>query len=419
MDALEQLNITRYEGFKRGLIVLATGMGKTFLAAFDAKQMQAQRVLFVAHREEILLQAQSAFNTVLPEKSSGLFKADRKDIDADFMAEYFRSKGVRAAAVYSNSTLGRQEALTQLENQQLDVLFSVDLFNEGTDIPSLDTLLMIRPTESKIIFLQQLGRGLRRSEATQKQHVVVLDFLGNHQSFLNNPAALLGYHDSQTALNKALRSQGEPIELAAGCYVNFDPRLLDFWQQLKRRIGASAQEDYQQLTLELGHRPTATEFFHAGYSLQKVRQQHGSWLGLLAVQEGAEYSALLKAHGEFFLDAVETTRLNKSFKAYLYQAFVELGGVRNAVSVDAVAQRSRELLEHRPDRLAVELPASVRRVASDSRAWINYWRKNPIHYSCQQDKRSPQAWFAEENGVFTLNFTVEEALQEQIGRASW
>src|SRR5699024_5540413 len=72
---------------------------------------------------------------------------------ADFMAAFLRNKGVKAAAVYSGSELGRTEALRQLENQQLDVIFSVDLFNEGTDIPSLDTLLMIRPTESKIIFL--------------------------------------------------------------------------------------------------------------------------------------------------------------------------------------------------------------------------------------------------------------------------
>src|SRR5699024_3204315 len=58
---------------------------------------------------------------------------------ADFMAAFFRNKGVKAAAVYSGSELGRTEALRQLENQQLDVIFSVDLFNEGTDIPSLDT----------------------------------------------------------------------------------------------------------------------------------------------------------------------------------------------------------------------------------------------------------------------------------------
>lgn len=566
MDALEQLNITRYEGFKRGLIVLATGMGKTFLAAFDAKQMQAQRVLFVAHREEILLQAQSAFNTVLPEKSSGLFKADRKDIDADFlfasvqslrteealetfhpehfdyvvvdefhhasapsyrallsyfkpkfmlgltatpertdqadilslcdnnlvfernlvhginddilvpityhgildeyvnyqeipwrsgrfnphdlenafatrkraehiyahwsqqkqtrtmgfciskkhadfMAEYFRSKGVRAAAVYSNSTLGRQEALTQLENQQLDVLFSVDLFNEGTDIPSLDTLLMIRPTESKIIFLQQLGRGLRRNEKTNKKAVVVLDFLGNHQSFLNNPAALLGYKDSRKALDEVLKNKGKP-ELTPGCYINFDVQLLDFWQQLKRRIGASAQEDYEQLSIKLGHRPTATEFFHAGYSLAKVRKQHGSWLQLVAEQENhSEYQALLASHGEFFLDAVETTRLTKSFKPYLYQALVELGGAGQAVPIEALAARSRELMERRPDFLRAELPLSVRNVDGNSTAWVRYWRKNPIHHSCQQDKRSSQAWFVEENGHFRLNFTVEKSLQ--------
>lgn len=567
MEALEALRLTRCAGFQRGLVVLATGMGKTFLAAFDAKQMAAERVLFVAHREEILLQAQNAFNTIHPEKSTGLFNANQKDIHADFlfasvqslrteealaqfspqyftyivvdefhhasapsyralfsyfkpefmlgltatpertdqadilslcdnnlvfernlvhgindeilvpimyhgildeyvnyqeipwrrgrfnphdlenafathkrakhiythwvqkkqtrtmgfcisrkhadfMAEYFRNKGVRAEAVYSGSQLGRREALTQLENQQLDVIFSVDLFNEGTDMPSLDTLLMIRPTESKIIFLQQLGRGLRRSEETHKKAVVVLDFLGNHQSFLNNPAALLGYTDSQAALNEALRSKGDPIELAQGCYINFDPQLLDFWQQLKRKIGTTAKEDYEQLTLELGHRPTATEFFHAGYSLHKVRQQHGSWLGLVTEKEDkAKYSALLKAHGEFFLDAVETTRLTKSFKAYLYQAFVELGGVHSPVKVEALAAHSRELLEHRPDRLVAELPDAVRRVEGNSRAWINYWRKNPIHFSCKQDKRSPQAWFIEYEGLFGLNFTVSESLK--------
>lgn len=115
--------------------------------------------------------------------------------------------------------------------------------------------------------------------------------------------------------------------------------------------------------------------------------------------------------GIFFLDAVETTRLTKSFKAYLYQAFVELGGVYSPLKVEILAAYSRELLEHRPDRLVAELPDAVRRVKGNSHAWINYWRKNPIHFSCKQDKRSPQAWFMEEKGFFGLNFTVSESLK--------
>lgn len=333
MDALEALAATREEGFRRGLVVLATGLGKTWLAAFDAARMGARRVLFVAHREEILIQAAETFLrirkgmrvgfytgkardgevdvlcasvqtlaraahlekfspqhfdyvvvdefhhasaatyrnllahfapsfllglTATPERTDqsdilsfcddnlvftcGLFdgigqellapfhyygiwdeevdyreipwrngkfdpeqlsnklatlararhalkewreRAQRRTIafcvsirHADFMAEQFRRAGVEAAAVYSGSALGRAEALTRLREAQLQVIFSVDLFNEGVDLPSVDTVMMLRPTESKILFLQQLGRGLRRSDS--KSHLVVLDFIGNH-----------------------------------------------------------------------------------------------------------------------------------------------------------------------------------------------------------------------------------------------
>src|SRR5690606_3291863 len=101
---------------------------------------------------------------------------------ADYMADYFTQQGVKAAAVYQGSTLRRNEALEQLDNAVIQVLFSVDLFNEGTDLPSIDTVLMLRPTESKILFLQQLGRGLRRADGLDKHHLVVVDFIGNHQS---------------------------------------------------------------------------------------------------------------------------------------------------------------------------------------------------------------------------------------------
>mgnify|MGYP006182445067 CR=1 FL=1 len=82
---------------------------------------------------------------------------------ADFMAAQFRKAGIAAQAVYGGSELGRAEALEQLREGSLQVLFSVDLFNEGMDLPEIDTVMMLRPTESKILFLQQLGRGLRRA----------------------------------------------------------------------------------------------------------------------------------------------------------------------------------------------------------------------------------------------------------------
>lgn len=93
--------------------------------------------------------------------------------------------------MYTGSALSRGKALEDLESNQLQVIFSVDLFNEGVDLPAIDTIMMLRPTESKILFLQQFGRGLRKAEP-EKTHVVVLDFIGNHHSFLHKPQALIG-----------------------------------------------------------------------------------------------------------------------------------------------------------------------------------------------------------------------------------
>ena len=390
-QALIALNNCRTEGFRRGLVVLATGMGKTWLAAFDALQMKARKILFVAHREEILLQAENTFCQHMPKASTGLYNANNKNIDVDslfasiqtigradnlkqfsknyfdyiivdefhhasaptyrnlldyfepkfllgltatpdrsdqsdilslcdnnlvfernlvhginqnilvpfdyhgiydqyvnyeeipwrngrfdptsldnafatkkrtahifhhwnekkqtrtlafcasinhanYMAEAFRKKGIRAIAVYNGSDVRRNEALEKLASGNTEIIFSVDLFNEGTDIPELDTILMLRPTESKILFLQQLGRGLRQSSRTDKTKLTVIDFIGNHHSFLNKPASLFGVASSKEIVNKI--EQG--FELSKNCYINYDPELVDFWKILAKRYRATA-----------------------------------------------------------------------------------------------------------------------------------------------------------------------------------
>ncbi|MFC7816536.1 DUF3427 domain-containing protein [Streptomyces sp. NPDC057367] len=100
---------------------------------------------------------------------------------AHFMADYFRKAGLRAAALTSDSSAEvRARALSDLEAGELQVIFSVDLFNEGLDIPDVDTLLLLRPTNSATVFLQQLGRGLRRTDS--KPVLTVLDFIGQHRA---------------------------------------------------------------------------------------------------------------------------------------------------------------------------------------------------------------------------------------------
>jgi superfamily II DNA or RNA helicase/HKD family nuclease len=100
---------------------------------------------------------------------------------AHFMADFFRKAGFQAAALDSDSSAGvRAQTLADLRDGTLQVIFSVDLFNEGLDIPDVDTLLLLRPTNSATIFLQQLGRGLRRTET--KPVLTVLDFIGQHRA---------------------------------------------------------------------------------------------------------------------------------------------------------------------------------------------------------------------------------------------
>ncbi len=139
---------------------------------------------------------------------------------ARFMARVFSSAGVPAAAVWSDTPdAERRAALADLAARRVNVVFSVDLFNEGVDVPKVDTLLMLRPTDSPTLFLQQLGRGLRRSIG--KSICTVLDFVGHHRTefrFDRRFRALLG------GTRKELATQveaGFPF-LPAGCHMELD-----------------------------------------------------------------------------------------------------------------------------------------------------------------------------------------------------
>jgi len=570
-QALSALDLTRQEGYRRGLVVLATGLGKTWLSAFDAVQMGARRILFVAHREEILYQAAETYLRIKPDSRVGFYmgkqrdrtvdilcasvqtlgkethlerfspqhfdyivvdefhhaaapvyhrllsyfapqfllgltatpdRTDRSDIlslcddnlvfefplfegvkgeflvpfhyygiyddtvdyaeipwrngkfdpnllanklatlgrarhalriwrqqkqsrtlafcvsraHADFMASQFAKQGVRAAAVHGESEMSRGEALEKLEHGQLDVIFSVDLFNEGVDLPAIDTVLLLRPTESKILFLQQIGRGLRKSAATGKDKLVILDFVGNHQSFLHKPQALMGQAMNHRQLAEfARRAEKNQLDLPNGCFINYDLEVIDFLKGLDQK---GAEKDYQALKDTLGRRPTLTEYYHFGASIAKTRKQHGGWFGLVRDMEdlteiGAE---LLSAHEKFLLE-VEITSMAKSFKMILLDAFQQLGGWRNPPTLSKLAHASWQILKRRP-RLYQELADSVKDVDGLSAQWQQYWKKNPVdHWT----NKSPAVFQVEEDkfkpvislGTHQID-SFEEMVQELI-----
>lgn len=140
---------------------------------------------------------------------------------ARFMAAQFEKAGFKARAIISKTPQDeRQQALTDLRNGKIHIIFTVDLFNEGVDIPAVDVVLMLRPTESATIFLQQLGRGLRRAD--QKDVLTVLDFVGNQNKafrFDLRYRRMLGR--SRTELIRDIED-GFPY-LPAGCHIELDP----------------------------------------------------------------------------------------------------------------------------------------------------------------------------------------------------
>lgn len=139
---------------------------------------------------------------------------------ARFMARVANAAGFRAVAVWGDTPdAERVAALRDLAERRLNVVFSVDLFNEGVDIPSVDTLLLLRPSDSPTLFLQQIGRGLRRSPG--KSHCTVLDFVGLHRDefrFDRRFRALLG--GTRRELTEQIEA-GFPF-LPAGCHLELD-----------------------------------------------------------------------------------------------------------------------------------------------------------------------------------------------------
>lgn len=140
---------------------------------------------------------------------------------ARYMAKVFTDHGVRATAVWADTPdVERKKALADLRAKRVNVVFSVDLFNEGVDVPSVDALLMLRPTDSPVLFMQQLGRGLRKTEG--KTVCTVLDFVGLHRKefrFDRRLQALLG--GSRASVQKQVED-GFPF-LPAGCDMQLDP----------------------------------------------------------------------------------------------------------------------------------------------------------------------------------------------------
>lgn len=551
IEALYHLKKTRDEGFDKGVVVAATGIGKTYLAAFDSRDYQ--RILFIAHREEILRQAYRSFGNVRPLSERGFFmggmkethkdiifasvqslgkeenlhlfdphyfdyividefhhavasnyqrilqyfkprfllgitatpdRLDSKDVlaicdynvvyeaplkkainhgwlvpfryyaiydetinydqltyrngryqteeledalnihqraelvfnhykkyrsvralgfcvskrHADFMSEYFNEQGILACAVYSGDggaqTLPREEALTKLSKGEIQVIFSVDMFNEGLDIAALDMVLMLRPTESPTIFMQQLGRGLRLSK--DKQYLNVLDFIGNYKKANLIPYLITG--TTKKEFKRASEVIREETLLPEGCFIDFDFQLIDLFEKMEKstqKIEDLVVEEYERVKDELGHRPTRVEFFtlmnEGIYHLVKSKAKLNPFKNYLAFLQrqhdlSPEEEVWLSTPAGAFLTMIEKTSLSKTYKLPTFLAFIKNGSLQLHIDDDDLYRAFLDFYSkgsNGVDLLRDKGTANFKEWGK--KEYVKLARKNPVHFLCQSE----------------------------------
>lgn len=456
--ALEKLDYLRKNRENKALAIAATGSGKTYLSAFDVKNLNVKRVLFLVHRENILINAKKTFESIIKNKKCGLFTGNKKELDCDYifstiqtmsnnctlfsqeqfdyiiideahhasslsykkiidyfkpkfllgltatanrmdgeniyeifdgniacdirlndaldnnlvvpffyfgindiqvdlqgvpldnielltkilnvnkrvdfiiekidfyshkkskrkilgfcvskehakyMSDEFNKKGINSTFLTSNDSIVKREEsirLLQDDKSKLEVIFSVDIFNEGIDIPCVNMILMLRPTNSSIVFTQQLGRGLRKFHG--KEYLTVLDFIGNHKKAYLISLALLG--------NKILDKESIKLSLLnnfaniQNAFINMDEisknRIL---QQINSENFSSLKylkEQYFEFKLFLGNKtPMLIDFINYDEFIDPIKfiNESKSYVEFLSKVENSDSIKALILNGSF------------------------------------------------------------------------------------------------------------------------
>ncbi|MBS6599954.1 MAG: DEAD/DEAH box helicase [Clostridium sp.] len=239
-----------------------------------------------------------------------IFCSSKKE--AKKLSNIFNNRGYKTVALTGeDSQEVREDAIKRLEQDEidnsLDYIFTVDIFNEGVDIPSINQIVMLRPTQSAIIFVQQLGRGLRKSKF--KEYVVIIDFVGSYNNNFLIPIALSG--DRTFNKDNIRRYVLESSKVIPGCStINFD-------EISKKRIFQSIdsanfndirmiKQEYRELKQKIGKIPTLMDFdkYNAIDPLRFFENKNlKSYYGFLNKYE-SEYTIELNSIEKLFIEFI-------------------------------------------------------------------------------------------------------------------
>lgn len=552
IEALCALEHTRLEGAKRALVVAATGVGKTYLAAFDSKTFK--RVLFVAHREEILKQAAVSFHNVRNSDDYGFFNGTEKSTDrsvifasvatlgrseylneryfsrdyfdyivvdefhhsvnnqyrriveyfksefllgltatpermdgkniyeicdynvpyeislksainkgmlvpfhyygiydntdysgihivrgkydekelnetyignvyrhdliykyyrkygskralgfccsrehAEEMAQEFCKRGIPSVAVYSNSNSEyaeeRSVAIQKLTDGEIRVIFSVDMFNEGVDIPSVDMVMFLRPTESPIVFLQQLGRGLRKSKG--KEYLNVLDFIGNYEKAGSVRYLLTG----SSKLERGSYDPADRSDFPDDCQIDFDMRLIDLFSEMdKRRLKLKDKiiNEYFRVKDLLEKAPSRLELFtymeDDVYQMAVTHSKENPFKRYLDFKNGInelsdDEKEIYHGIGNEFISLIENTSMSKVYKMPVLMAFYNHGKILMQVTEQQLLDSWKEFFSTGTNWKDLESGINYERfIAISDKEHIKKIIQMPVHFLQESGK---------------------------------
>ena len=261
---------------------------------------------------------------------------------AKFMAEKFSLAGLKADFLTSATLHNRDTVKQQLLQKKINYLFVVDIFNEGIDIPEIDTVLFLRPTESLTIFLQQLGRGLRLAE--DKDCLTVLDFVGNSRpeyNFENKFRALIG--KTVTTVTKEIEDQFPHLPL--GCSIILEKKAK---QVILENIAAATSLNRNQLIQKIQnfqHHTTLTlslKNFVSFYNIPlQLIYKRGGWKRLC--QEAGKEPDFSATHESAVVNAIAKKWLACSSHSY-YRFILDLAKKQFSVSVNACSEVEKQML---------------------------------------------------------------------------
>ena len=221
----------------------------------------------------------------------GLVFCSRKD-EAKELSQKFNEKGLKTEVLTGEDSQSKREQVIELLTTEdtenyLDYIFTVDIFNEGVDIPEINQVILLRPTQSPVIFIQQLGRGLRKNQG--KEFVVILDFIGNYTNNYMIPIALSGdktYNKDNLRMYVAEGARCIP----GSSTIHFDEisksKIYNAIDSAKTEDTKIIKEAYTALKNKLGRIPMISEFKQFGYiDITKIFNKFGSYYAFLKKNE--------------------------------------------------------------------------------------------------------------------------------------